>query len=44
MLASGQFKRQYRDHRLEWMIRSGGVEVVIEGMRKGTIRFSEEIS
>jgi len=44
MLASGQFKRQYRDHRLEWMIRSGGIEVVIEGMRKGTIRFSEEIS
>ena len=44
MLASGQFKRQYRDHRLEWMIRSGGVEVVIEGMRKGTIRFSEEVS
>jgi len=44
MLASGQFKRQYRDHRLEWMIRSGGIDVVIEGMRKGTIRFSEEIS
>jgi len=44
MLASGQFKRQYRDHRLEWMMRSGGVEVVVEGMRKGTIRFSEEIS
>jgi glutathione S-transferase len=44
MLASGQFKRQYRDHRLEWMIRSGGIEVVVEGMRKGTIRFSEEIS
>ena len=44
MLASGQFKRQYRDHRLEWMIRSGGIEVVVEGLRKGTIRFSEEIS
>jgi glutathione S-transferase len=44
MLASGQFKRQYRDHRLEWMVRSGGIEVVIDGMRKGTIRFSEEIS
>ncbi len=44
MLASGAFKRQYRDHRLEWMVRSGGVEVVIEGMKKGTIRFSEEIS
>ena len=41
MLASGQFKRQYRDHRLEWMIRSGGIEVVIEGMKNGTLRFSE---
>src|SRR5262249_47262092 len=44
MLESGAFKRQYRDHRLEWMIRSGGVEVVIEGMKKGTLRFSEEVS
>ena len=43
-LASGAFKRQYRDHRLEWMMRVGGVEVVVEGMKKGTIRFSEEVS
>lgn len=44
MLASGQFKRQYRDHRLEWMMRSGGVDVVMDGLQKGTIRFSAEIS
>src|SRR5579885_593655 len=43
MLESGAFKRQYRDHRLEWMMRSGGAEVVMEGLRKGTIRFSEEV-
>ncbi|MGC1676348.1 MAG: glutathione S-transferase family protein [Candidatus Binataceae bacterium] len=43
MLESGAFKRQYRDHRLEWMMRSGGVEVVLEGLKKGTLRFSEEI-
>jgi glutathione S-transferase len=42
MLESGQFKRQYRDHRLEWMMRSGGVEVVLDGLRRGSIRFSEE--
>ncbi len=42
MLEAGQFKRQYRDHRLEWMMRSGGVEVVLDGLRKGTIRFAEE--
>ena len=23
------FKREYRDHRLEWMIRSGGLDVVL---------------
>jgi glutathione S-transferase len=43
-LESGAFKRQYRDHRLEWMMRVGGVEVVVEGLRKKTIRFSEEVS
>jgi len=43
MLESGAFKRQYRDHRLEWMLRSGGIEVVLEGLKKGTLRFSEEI-
>jgi glutathione S-transferase/RNA polymerase-associated protein len=40
MLASGQIVRQYRDHRLEWMIASGGLAVVVEGLEKGTIRFS----
>ena len=40
LLADGKIKRQYRDHRLEWMIRGGGISVVQEGMDKGTIRFS----
>ena len=40
MLQSGQVVRQYRDHRLEWMIASGGISIVLEGMQKGTIRFS----
>jgi glutathione S-transferase len=38
------FKREYRDHRLEWMIRSGGLDVVLEGIKTGTIRFSNELS
>jgi glutathione S-transferase/RNA polymerase-associated protein len=38
------FKREYRDHRLEWMIRSGGLEVVLEGIKSNTIRFSNELS
>ena len=40
MLRSGQVIRQYRDHRLEWMIAAGGMSVVLQGMQKGTIRFS----
>ena len=39
LIASGQFQREYRDHRLEWMIRSGGLEVVREGLAKQNIRF-----
>ena len=41
---SGMFKREYRDHRLEWMIRSGGIDVILEGMKKDNIRFSNELS
>ncbi len=37
---SGAKVREYRDHRLEWMIRSGGIEIVLAGLRDGTIRFS----
>jgi len=42
LLAQGLFKREYRDHRLEWMLRSGGLEIVLEGMKKNNIRFSHE--
>jgi glutathione S-transferase len=33
-------RREYRDHRLEWMIKSGGIEVVLAGLRDDNIRFS----
>jgi glutathione S-transferase len=36
----GLFKRQYRDHRLEWMMKSGGAEIVIGGLKAGNIRFT----
>jgi glutathione S-transferase/RNA polymerase-associated protein len=42
-IEGGMFKREYRDHRLEWMIRSGGLDVVLEGMKKDNIRFSNEL-
>jgi glutathione S-transferase/RNA polymerase-associated protein len=43
LVASGAFKREYRDHRLEWMVRSGGLDVVLEGLRKGNVRFAAEL-
>ncbi len=36
-------RREYRDHRLEWMIRSGGLGVVHHGIAAETIRFSHEL-
>jgi glutathione S-transferase len=43
-IAAGLFRRQYRDHRLEWMLRAGGAEIVARGVADATIRFSAAIS
>ncbi len=40
-LEKGLFKREYRDHRLEWMVKTGGLEVVADGLKKHNIRFIE---
>ena len=40
LVEQGLFKREYRDHRLEWMIKSGGIEVVLKGLERDNIRFS----
>ena len=34
--------RQYRDHRLEWMMKTGGVQIVLDGIEDGSIRFAGE--
>ena len=39
-LASGAVVREYRDHRLEWMMKSGGVQIVLDGLAKKNIRFT----
>ena len=39
-LQNGLIKREYRDHRLEWMIKSGGIDIVLEGLKKSNIRFT----
>ena len=43
LVAKGLFKREYRDHRLEWMIRSGGMPVVLEGLERRNIRFTRRV-
>lgn len=43
-VAAGLFKREYRDHRLEWMIKSGGLKVVQEGLVANNIRFTDVFS
>jgi glutathione S-transferase/RNA polymerase-associated protein len=40
-LEAGLFKREYRDHRLEWMIRNGAIDVVQRGLDRKNIRFTE---
>ena len=44
MYEQGLFVREYRDHRLEWMMRSGGTQIVLDGMEKRNIRFSVELA
>lgn len=40
LVRGGAFRREYRDHRLEWMIRSGAVDIVTEGLGNDNIRFN----
>jgi len=44
LVEKGLFKREYRDHRLEWMIKSGGLDVVLKGLERDNIRFAPEFS
>lgn len=39
LYTTGTRRREYRDHRLEWMVKSGGLCVVEAGLRDGNIRF-----
>jgi glutathione S-transferase/RNA polymerase-associated protein len=43
-VASGLFKREYRDHRLEWMMKSGGLDIVLKGLEAGNIRFTGDFA
>lgn len=41
LVAAGGFKREFRDHRLEWLVRSGGIQVVLDGLANDNIRFTD---
>jgi glutathione S-transferase/RNA polymerase-associated protein len=43
-VASGLFKREYRDHRLEWMMKAGGLDIVLKGLEAGNIRFTGDFA
>jgi glutathione S-transferase/RNA polymerase-associated protein len=34
-----KIRRQYRDHRLEWMLKTGGLDIVLRGLEGDTIHF-----
>ena len=40
LYTTGGRRREYRDHRLEWMVKSGGIDVVTAGLRDRNIRFA----
>jgi glutathione S-transferase len=36
----GESRRQFRDHRLEFLIRAGGIDIVRDGLASGNVKFS----
>ena len=44
MVEKGLMKREYRDHRLEWMLKIGGMDVITKGLERDNIRFGPEFS
>jgi glutathione S-transferase len=41
LLEQGMLKRHYRDHRLEWMIRAGALQVLFDGIAANNVRFTD---
>jgi glutathione S-transferase/RNA polymerase-associated protein len=38
---ANKFKREYRDHRLEWIVRSGGLRLLQDGLANDDVRFTD---
>lgn len=41
VLEQGLLKRHYRDHRLEWMLRAGGLPVLLDGIERDNVRYTD---
>ena len=41
VLDKGLLKSHYRDHRLEWMLRAGGLQVLLDGLAANNVRFTD---
>lgn len=39
-IAKGERRREYRTSRLEWIVKSGGLQIVRDGIEKDTVRFT----
>lgn len=39
-ILSGAWPRQYRDHRLDWLMQAGGGKIISDGLTDGSIRLS----
>jgi glutathione S-transferase/RNA polymerase-associated protein len=44
LVEQGLFRREYRDHRLEWMVKTAGLEIVAAGLARDNIRFAPDFS
>ena len=38
LIAQGKARREYRDHRLDWMMRSGGKDIVARGIESDILK------
>lgn len=36
---TGELVREYRDHRLEWIVKAGGLDIIAQGIKDKNIRF-----
>lgn len=43
-IQSGEEQRHYRDHRLDWLVRSGGAPILFDRIKNGSVRFPPSLA